>query len=128
MDSKAKPPFPRQTSVWWFDCKSAQANPLGLSSDLRASIYVGNGTHGHHASLEEPITISPAGYSSQMLQVDKDVEIVSGPVLAGHSNSDESYITHEATSANSAYSTQLHHWSKCLLLVVTLVTLSRISF
>ena len=138
VDSKAKPPFPRQTSVWWFDCKSAQANPLGLSSDLRASIYVGNNSasaSAHpqpHASTEEPMTISPAGYSSHPLSVvDKealrDVEFVSSPVLAGHSNSGEFYKTHEANEYAHSYASHLHQWSNWqLMFAATLVTLFRI--
>ncbi|XP_015790413.1 stromelysin-1 isoform X2 [Tetranychus urticae] len=43
VDSSAKPPFPRQTSVWWFDCKSAANSPFrgSLVSGQSRSKFIG---------------------------------------------------------------------------------------
>ncbi|KAI1287313.1 Matrix metalloproteinase-16 [Halotydeus destructor] len=43
VDSKAKPPFPRQTSVWWFDCKSAQNIP-SYGGSVHNNIVMWNST------------------------------------------------------------------------------------
>lgn len=110
VDTKAKPPFPRQTSVWWFDCKSAQNNPfgsMGLSEELRQPAFVGN------LSSPEDIHGSPvAGLSSQLLEVDNDdVEFVKQSAIEGHRNLAETFLTHEAESlTNSA-----HKFSRFLL-------------
>ena len=96
VDSKAKPAFPRQTSVWWFDCKSAQNTPLGLSAELRAPLFVTND------SLAVESTSPPAAsYSSHLLLVDKehDVEILQEQALAGHrASAGERSLTHESES------------------------------
>lgn len=113
VDSKAKPAFPRQTSVWWFDCKSAQNTPtLGLSADLRSAVHVNN-NDGHetinmdgdsssslftHARI--PVTVNNqdqvSGLSSNRFEINKEAEFVSPKQLRGHQNPEERFLTHES--------------------------------
>lgn len=123
VDSKAKPAFPRQTSVWWFDCKSAQNTPLlgGLSAELRAPVFVSN------ESLGDNTPPTAASYSSHMLQVDKegDVEIVNDSAMRGHHvNPEERYLTHESeslTQSNSSLSSNSKPVSALLSLTTTIL-------
>lgn len=117
VDSKAKPAFPRQTSVWWFDCKSAQNTPLGLSAELRAPVFIGN------ESLVENTSPPAASYSSHMLEVDKDrdVEIVEDSAMTGHrAHPREMYLTHESESLTRNSSSGLKPVSLVLLLIAFL--------
>lgn len=86
VDSKAKPPFPRQTSVWWFDCKSAQNTPTrgGLSSELRTPIFVANNgaPANNDASASGELEVASSEYQSTFLEVDKDVDYVRDPSSA----------------------------------------------
>lgn len=111
VDSKAKPAFPRQTSVWWFDCKSAQNTPtLGLSADLRGPVHVdddsGSNSNGDEYTLpaynhpRQPVTINhnepAAGLSSNRFEINKEAEFVSEKALRGHQNPEERFLTHES--------------------------------
>lgn len=104
VDSKAKPAFPRQTSVWWFDCKSAQNTPtLGLSADLRSGVNVHDGHDGGDIAIGEvvprqPVTINEnsAGLSSNRFEINRETEFVSPKQLRGHQNPEERFLTHES--------------------------------
>jgi len=72
---------------------------MGLSSELRASIYIGN-----QSVLEEHVTPAVAAYSSHHLELKDmtdDVELVKDGVLKGHQNPDELALSHEAESFTS---------------------------
>ena len=122
VDSKAKPAFPRQTSVWWFDCKSAQNTPLlgGLSAELRAPVFVSN------ESMGDNTPPTAASYSSHMLQVDKegDVEIVNDSAMRGHHvNPEERYLTHESESLTQSNSSSSNFKPVSALLSLTTLTI-----
>jgi hypothetical protein len=126
VDSKAKPAFPRQTSVWWFDCKSAQHNPMGLSSEIRTSIFLGNQT------IEEHVTPSVSAYSSHLLELkdhSDEVEMVREYVLKGHQNAEELTMSHEQESFKShavnTFVTSSFLSMIVLLSIVSLATLNR---
>ncbi|RWS30356.1 Matrix metalloproteinase-14-like protein [Leptotrombidium deliense] len=67
VDTKAKPPFPRQTSVWWYDCKSANSanKRAGLVAHRKKPIYIGM----MHNTMDD---IKVSASSSDVLQVDKN--------------------------------------------------------
>lgn len=61
VDSSAKPPFPRQTSVWWFDCKSAANSPYrgSLVSGPKDSKFIGAlMNHNHMDDLDSSASSS----------------------------------------------------------------------
>lgn len=71
VDSKAKPAFPRQTSVWWFDCKSAQNNPSrrgGLFAGHRRPIFVGSSAN----DMDGDLMGSSSSLRAQVVEVNKD--------------------------------------------------------
>lgn len=66
VDSSAKPPFPRQTSVWWFDCKSAANSPYrgSLVSGPKGSKFIGSlMNHNHMDDLDSSASSSSNGNS-----------------------------------------------------------------
>lgn len=55
---KADPPYPRSTSVWWFDCQSASSEDLSKASLTvgvqKTKIFIGNETDYHDHSTMAP--------------------------------------------------------------------------
>lgn len=71
---------------------------MGLSSEIRTSIFLGNQT------IEEHATPSVSAYSSHLLELKDhgdDVELVQASVLKGHQNAEELTMSHEQESSQS---------------------------
>jgi hypothetical protein len=82
VDTKAKPPFPRQTAQWWFDCQAASRKNKRPSSrsgslvkeDIK-SVYIGNGDSNDMDYQLDSNQQTPASVSSvdaHIVKVDKE--------------------------------------------------------
>ena len=85
MDTKAKPPFPRQTAQWWFDCQAAsrknkKPSNRGRSGSLvktdSKSVFVGNGDNNNSNDMDYQLDSnqesSSASIDAHIVKVDKD--------------------------------------------------------
>lgn len=77
----------RQTSVWWFDCKSAQNTPtLGVSGEMRRPVFVNRATAAGSAGAD--LEAASSEFTSHFLEVDKDdIDVM---------HEDETNRTHES--------------------------------
>jgi len=83
VDTKAKPPFPRQTAQWWFDCQAASRKNKRPSTRNRSgslikedskSVYIGNGDSNdmdYQLDSHQP-SASASSLDAHIVKVDKD--------------------------------------------------------
>ncbi|XP_054159824.1 stromelysin-3-like [Oppia nitens] len=81
VDTKAKPPFPRQTAQWWFDCQAASRKQKkgsiitrsgSLVKDDKHTVYVGNGDSNDMEYMADERTSTSKSMDAHIVKVDKD--------------------------------------------------------
>ncbi|CAG2122863.1 unnamed protein product, partial [Medioppia subpectinata] len=82
VDTKAKPPFPRQTAQWWFDCQAASRKQKkkelrtrsgSLLKEESRSVFVGNGdSNDMDYMADSQRTTTSASSDARIVRVDKE--------------------------------------------------------
>ncbi|KAG8201984.1 hypothetical protein JTE90_027456 [Oedothorax gibbosus] len=115
---KADPPYPRSTSVWWFDCKSQSSNnqeltKASLNGEDRKPIYIG--------SDDENTTEIPSSVRTEDEYADADAVDGSEKLDVDNQQDDDNMVTAAPSMQDLDYSSSESSRSSLLLTLLLAV-------